>query len=136
MSHLWHRSGNTKNQFGPAIDQHEPLCLDWHWQENQNQAVVWPGHAVRQQQSEYSTGCPNGRIDLATGVLHQQLNQTGSQYANQEVIDKPLASPQPFHGQTEHPDGKHVEKQVVKTTVQESVTEQLPGLKVTTAQRP
>jgi len=68
--------------------------------------------------------------------LHQQLDQASPQQANAKIIRVALAAPHPLQWETKDKDGEHVKEQVVKTAVQKSVSEQLPGLKVATVQGP
>ena len=71
MCNAGHGAGDAKQQFNAAIDQDEPFGLDGHRQGKHKNPVVWPHNPVSQQQTEYTAGGTNGRIETTLQLLHQ-----------------------------------------------------------------
>ncbi len=136
MRNAGHGAGDAEHQFDAAVNQDKPFGLDRHRQEKQENPVVRPHDPVSQQQSEYTAGSANGRIETAFNLLHQQLDDARSNDAGGIKNSESLAAPGSLQRCTKHPYRKHVEKQVIETTMKKAVAHQLPWPEKATVKGP
>ena len=131
-----HRPGQAEHQFNSAIYQHKPLGRNGDRKKDQEDFIVGPHDTVRQQQAENATGRADCRVDSPFEHLYQQLDDGCADNTGTIVGEKPLTAPGAFQRCSEHPHGKHIEKQMVKAAMEEGVTDQLPGCENSAADRP
>jgi hypothetical protein len=121
---------HAQQQLDGAEHDHERACLHRDRRDQQHQLAVGKQHAVGQQQAVDTTRRAHGGIDALPGDArggHQQLHQSGTGDAGDEVGEEAFRAPGFLERGTEHVQRERIEEQMAEAAVQEPVGEYLPG---------
>ena len=146
------REGGEELDDGIAYDKVLGLDGDGYWEDEQ--ALVGEGDAEGKQDAIDSAGGSDGvpvvevfchrddcpaKADLLVaaetvvpvlGRLHQFLHEACAQSAREVVEEEALLAHRLLDDASEHPDGEHIEEEVLPAGVHEHVGEELPGAEV------
>ena len=152
MGHAVARRRERREEFNAGVDHHKPLRLDRNRQREDEDALLGENHAESQQNGIDGTRgthrgpgiqqagtvvghcrhhCPRKLRNLLAGhqvelpKLGQLLKKTGTDTARNVIKKELFRTPYTLHHAAKHPQGKHVEEQVVPTAMHEHVGEQL-----------
>ena len=109
--------------FDDGVAYDEPLGFDGH---EEVEVDVFIGECHAESQQKAVDGSRGSDSDTPSG--NQQVDESCTDAADKVVEYKSAGSPVVLHGGAEHPQGKHVEEEMVPSAVHEHVAKWLPKM--------
>ncbi len=155
VGHLVAGRGQGREQFYRDGAEHHPLCLDGNGDGNDEHLLVREHHAEGQQQGIDGARSTDGgeAVELDRKLMHDReylsetdrlieteqpdveelgnlLHDAGTDAAENVIKNEALRTPYALHHRTEHPKHKHVEDDMLPSTMHEHIGDELENVEV------
>ncbi len=129
VGHVAAQARPPHEELHDAVDHHEPLGLDGHGQEDEDDRHVGMHDAEREQQAhDGARSAQQLHVVFARQPHGRHLNQRRT-HAAYHVVDQEAPRPQlVLQRAAEHPQRKHVEKEMLEVGMQKHVGHELIGM--------
>ena len=119
----------TEEEFDDSVDNHEPFRLHRNRRNEQHDGGIGMHHTEGQQQAHHGTRCAHQEErklphEPRHAILHQGRPDTAGEVIDQEALRPQLI----FERSAKHPEGEHIEEQMLQIGVQEHIGNILIGV--------